>query len=192
VKKSILGTASVVALSLAAMTAPVHSMARGIASSGEYTQLAVGIDFANAIPVGNFADAAGFGIGTLSRIEYIIDESPLAVTMRTGYLWHMSKDVGPATTSFTQLPALGGLKYLLPAAPIYVAGELGAVFTTTSTEGGPGGDTDNSETSFGFGAGAGYELDIIDFRLSLNFLDMSKMADTMTLGFTIGINIWGM
>ena len=190
-KKSILGTASVVALSLAAMTAPKYSMAGGIASSGEDTQMAVGVDFASVVPVGNFADAAGFGFGSLFRFEYNINASPLAVTTRSGYLWHNSKDVGPATVSFSQVPLLAGLKYSLPTAPIYVAGELGAVIAMTSTEGGIGGDTDNTETNLGFAAGAGYELGIIDLRLSLNFLDASNMADTMTIGLTFGLNVLG-
>jgi hypothetical protein len=191
-KKSVLGRASVVAFSLAAMTAPVYSMAPGTASSGEDTQMTVGVDFANAFPVGNFADAANFGFGSLFRFEYNINESPLAVTTRTGYLWHNSKDVGPATASFSQVPLLAGLKYSPPTVPIYVAGELGAVIAMTSTEGGFGGDTNNTETNLGFSAGAGYELGILDVRLSLNFLDVSNMADAMTIGFTFGLNVWGM
>jgi hypothetical protein len=190
-KKSVHGTASVVALSLAAMTAPAYSMAPGTASSGEDTPMTVGVDFANVFPVGNFEDAANIGFGSLFRFEYNINESPLAVTTRTGYLWHNSKDVGPATVSFSQVPLLTGLKYSLPFAPIYVAGELGAVIATTSTERDFGGDTDNTETNLGFSAGWGYELGTLDVRLSLNFLDVSNMADAMTIGFTIGINVWG-
>ena len=183
-KRSALGTASVVAFSLAAMMAP------GTANSAEDTQMTMGVDFANVLPVGNFADAANFGFGTLFRFEFNINESPLAVTTRTGYLWHNSKNVGPATVSFSQVPLLTGLKYSLPTAPIYVAAELGAVIAMTSTKGGSGGGTDNTETNLGFSAGAGYEVGILDLRLSLNFLDVSNMADAMTIGFTFGLNIW--
>lgn len=191
-KKSALGMASVVAFSLAAMTAPVYSMPPGTASSGEDTQMTVGVDFAHVFPVGNFADAANVGFGSLLRFEYNINESPLAVTTHTGYLWHNSKDVGPATASFSQVPLLAGLKYSLPIVPIYVAGEFGTVIATTSTAGDFGGDTDNTETNLGFSAGAGYELGILDARLSLNFLDVSNMAEAMAIGFTFGINVWGM
>ena len=97
----------------------------------------------------------------------------------------------PQPPSFSQVPLLAGLKYSLPIAPIYVAGELGAVIATTSTEGDFGGDTDNTETNLGFSAGAGYELGILDALLSLNFLDVSNMADAMTIGFTFGINVLG-
>ena len=87
---------------------------------------------------------------------------------------------------------MGGLKYSLPTAPIYVAGELGAVIAKTSTEGGFGGDTESSETNLGFTAGAGYELGDVDIRMSLNFLDVSNMADAMSIGVTFGYNFWGM
>jgi opacity protein-like surface antigen len=190
-KKSIRNKAGVFALSLVAFAAPVYSMAPGTASAGEHTQMALGLDLAAQLPVGNFADVAGFGLGALGRFEYQLNESALGLTARAGYLMHLDKDVGPATSSFSQIPLLAGVKYSLPTAPIYIAGELGAVIAQTRLEGGPGPDTDESETNVGFTAGAGYELGDVDIRMSLNFLDVSNMADAMAIGVTFGYNFWG-
>jgi hypothetical protein len=186
-----LGGIGVLALCVA-LTPSAHGMAPGTANAGEDTQMAAGVDIAGILPVGNFADAAGFGIGALGRFEYNLNESPLALTARIGYIWHADKDNGPFTYSFAEVPILGGVKYSLPTAPIYIAGELGAVMAMTSIEGGPGPDTDNSETNLGFTAGAGYELGDVDIRMSLNFLDVSHMSDRMAVGITFGYNFWGM
>ena len=192
-KKSTLSNACILAVSLAAVTAPVYGMAPGTLAAKEHTQMAVGLDLAGELPVGNFADVAGFGLGALGRFEYNINESPLAVTARAGYIWHLDKDVGAnGTSSFSEVPLLAGLKYSLPTAPIYIAGEIGAVMAMNKVEGVPGPDIDDSETNLGFTAGAGYELGDVDIRMSLNFLDVSNMADAMAIGVTFGYNFWGM
>jgi hypothetical protein len=190
-KKSILSKAGLFALSLASAAAPVYSMAPGTASAREHTQMAAGIDLAAALPVGNFADVAGFGLGALGRFEYQLDQSALGITARAGYIMHLDKDVGPYTSSFATIPLLGGVKYSLPTAPIYVAAEAGAFITMAELTDGPGPDVDNSETNFGFTAGAGYELGDVDIRMSLNFLDVGNMADAMAVGVTFGYNFWG-
>ena len=191
-KMNILSNACILALSLAAVTAPAYGMAPGTASAGEDTKMAAGIDLAGELPVGNLADVAGFGLGALGRFEYNVNQSPLAVTARAGYIWHLDKNIGPATSSYSEVPLLAGLKYSLPTAPIYVATELGAMMVMNEVTGGPGPDQDNSATNLGFTAGAGYELGDVDIRMSLNFLDVSNMADAMAIGVTFGYNFWGM
>ena len=143
--KNILRNVCMVALSVAAISAPVYSISPGTANAKEDTQMAAGIDLAAQLPVGNFADAAGFGLGALGRFEYNLNESPLAITARAGYLMHLDKDVGAGgTSSFSQVPLLAGLKYSLPTAPIYIAGEVGAVMVMSEITGTPGPDIDNS------------------------------------------------
>jgi opacity protein-like surface antigen len=187
------------ALALAAV-GPAHAMAPGTLSAKEHTTYALGADLIGQLPVGNFADVVGFGLGALARLEYNLDQSPLAVTARAGYVWHGEKenDQGAVTTTtnFSQIPLLAGLKYSLTGAPIYIAAEAGAVIAKSEGEvDGPGPGTtsfDESETNFAWSAGAGYELGPVDIRLALYFPDASNMGDMMTVGISLGYNFWGM
>jgi hypothetical protein len=186
-KKSILGKAPFIALSLALVTAPAYSMSSGTATAGEDTQMALGVDLLGQLPVGNFADAVGFGLGALGRFEYQLNESALGLTARLGYVYHMSKSGG--LDSYSQIPILAGVRYSLPTAPIYLAGELGPVIAMSKVDA-PGAES-VTETNFGFNAGAGYELGDVDIRLSLNFADVSNMGDAMSIGISLGYNFWG-
>jgi opacity protein-like surface antigen len=187
-KKSILSNACVFALSLAAASAPVYSMSSGTATAPEHTKMALGADLVGQLPVGDFADVVGFGLGALLRYEYQIQESALGLTARAGYIHHMSKDGG--LESYAQIPILAGVKYSLTGAPIYVGAELGAVMSMSKADF-PGAESE-SETNLGLGAGAGYELGPVDIRLGLNFADASNLAETMAIGVSFGYNFWGM
>jgi hypothetical protein len=182
---------ALIALLLAVASPSSYGMAPGTASYQEPTQMAAGIDILGELPVGNFADVTGFGFGALGRYEYNLDESPLAVTLRAGYVWHLEKENGPVTTNYAEIPLLVGLKYSLAGAPIYIAGEVGAVTSMIDTEGGFGGSTSDSETNLGLTAGVGYEMGPVDVRVGLNFLDASNMADAMAIGVSFGYNFWG-
>jgi hypothetical protein len=185
------------ALALALVAADrAEAMAPGTLAAKETTTYALGADLIGQLPVGNFADVAGFGIGALARFEHNLNQSPLAVTARAGYIWHVAKETGPSTFNYSQVPLLGGVKYSLTGAPIYIGAEAGAVIGMTKVETdppGPGGSTTDtdSETHFAWSAGAGYELGPVDVRLALYFPDASNMADMMTVGISLGYNFWG-
>lgn len=195
--KTFLGSTGLLALAVGLAASPALAMAPGTIAAKEHTTYAIGADLIGQLPVGNFADAAGFGIGGLLRGEFAINQSPLAVTARAGYIWHVEKETGATTYNYSQVPLLAGLKYSLPTAPIYLAAEAGAVVGMIDTETdfpGPGGPVSNSEseTNFAWSAGAGYELGDVDIRLALYFPDASNMADMMTVGISLGYNFVGM
>lgn len=179
---------------LLAASPSVHGMAPGTASYREPTQMAAGVDILGELPVGNFADVAGFGLGALGRYEYNVHQSPLAVTGRAGYVWHVEKETGTITTKYAEVPLLLGLKYSLAGAPVYIAGEVGAVFAMIDSENSAFGGSSSSDnkTNLGLTAGAGYEMGPVDIRVGLNFLDASNMADAMAIGVSFGYNFWGM
>jgi opacity protein-like surface antigen len=194
-----LRSAGALALAFAAV-GPAHAMAPGTLNEKEHTTYAVGADLIGQLPVGDFADVAGFGLGGLLRGEYNINQSPLAITARAGYIWHMERETDQGattvTTNFSQVPLLAGLKYSLAGAPIYVAAEAGAVIAMSEGESdGPGPGTtsfDDSQTNFAWTAGAGYELGPVDIRMALYFADGANMSESMSVGVSFGYNFAGM
>ena len=184
---------------LLAAAGSAHAMSPGTATAGEHTRYALGADVIGQLPVGDFADVAGFGLGALLRYEHHIARSPLALTARGGYIYHLEESIsGPfgseVATQYSQVPLLAGVKYSLPGAPIYIGAEAGAVIGLVSSEmTGPGVDESDSdsETNFAWSAGAGYELGPVDIRLALYFADGANMNESMAVGVSFGYNFWG-
>lgn len=168
-----------------------HAMSPGTATAREHTRYALGADVIAQMPVGDFADVAGFGLGALLRYEHHIARSPLALTARGGYIWHMEEEVGPITSNISQVPLLAGLKYSLPGAPIYLGAEAGVSILMSDVEGPFGASESDSETNFAWSAGAGYELGPVDIRLALYFADGANMNESMSVGVSFGYNFWG-
>ncbi len=178
---------------------PAHAMSPGTLTAEEHTVYALGADVIGQLPVGDFADAAGFGLGALLRYEHHIARSPLAVTARAGYIYHLQEETsGPfgseTSMQYSQVPLLAGLKYSLPGAPIYIGADAGVVIGMMRSEvTGPGvdeSDTEN-ETNFAWSAGAGYELGPVDIRLALYFADGTSMNESMSIGVSFGYNFVG-
>jgi len=156
-------------------------------ASAQIGQVGVGIAGVGELPIGNFADNVGIGLGGLGDIEAGMYPG-LAVTARSGYLYHFQKH---DLSYYHQIPIMGGLKYSVPTTPIYVAGEMGAVLVRrdfTSTTLTPA-HVDNS-TTFGWDAGLGSDVGPVDLRLTFNVLNASDMTNSMTVGLSIGFNIW--
>lgn len=197
-KTRLFASACSLALVLAAV-GPARAMSPGTLNAEEHTTYAFGADVIGQLPVGDFADVAGFGLGALLRYEHHVARSPLAVTARAGYIYHLEEDLpGPfgseVSTQYAQVPLLAGLKYSLPGAPIYVGAEAGAVISIVRTEmTGPGLDESDSEneTNFAWSAGAGYELGPVDIRLALYFADGTNMSESMAIGVSLGYNFLG-
>lgn len=196
-----LGTAGFLALSIGLAASPSMAVAPGTLAAKEHTTYAVGADLVGQLPVGDFADAASFGMGALLRGEYQIAQSPLGLTLRAGYIYYLEEtaDFGPfgeINTQFSRVPILGGLKYSLAGAPIYIGAEAGVSINMARTriEGGPqdGEEETESETKFAWGAGAGYELGPVDIRLGLDFADGANPAENMAISLSFGYNFVGM
>src|SRR5439155_20941086 len=101
----------------------------------------IGIDGGLALPTGTWGDGAGVGIGGLARFEMRLRPA-LVLTARAGYIQHLGKDRtdptgATASTSASELPVLGGVRYAFSKAStseIYGAGELGFVMARVSVD----------------------------------------------------------
>jgi len=151
----------------------------------------IGGDLRLAIPLGNFSDAAGVGIGVLGRYEYILTPQ-VNLTGRLGFTYFLSKDIGGVSVNYWTIPILVGAK-LAVIPNLYVAGEIG-LFNNHYTVAIPGifggGTASGSETDFGLTLGGGYRLGDLDFRASLEFLNLGHAGDSMSLVVSAGYNFW--
>lgn len=157
------------------------------AATGMAASQMIGADLQLALPVGDFSDAAGFGIGALIRYERMVIPK-LSLTGRVGYIYNLGKDVGPINIQFSTIPILVGIKYDIT--PELYAGAEAGLFHNMATGEFMGVSMSNSETDFGVTLGGGYRLGAIDLRLSLFILDMSEAGDSMELVGGIGYNFW--
>jgi len=109
-KKVVVAVASCIAVLMASGTA---------SAKGKVGKL--GIDTALVIPMGDWSDSAGAGVGALIAGRYHFTPN-WAVTGRVGYVGHFSKDIGGlASVSTAELPILVGINY-------YFAGYEGFYF----------------------------------------------------------------
>jgi hypothetical protein len=154
------------------------------------TKSLIGADGAFVLPLGNFSDGAGIGLGALMRYEYNVAPQ-LNVTGRVGFLYHLGKDVGGGTVNFWNIPVLVGAKYDI-ASGLYGAAEAGLFYnhaSATVTIPGFGSQTvSNSETDFGFNVGAGYKMGDLDIRAGLQIWNISHAGDTMGVIANVGYN----
>lgn len=137
-------------------------------------------------PVGDFGDAAGFGLGATGGIE--VGAYPgVAITARSGYIQHNEKD--DYTNSF--IPILGGVKLTAPNSPVYLSGELGAVMRRQEYSGSNVFEDELEEdTNLGWTAGIGSMAGALDLRLYFNVWDAGSMSDAMTLGMSLGFTFF--
>lgn len=150
-------------------------------------RLGLGVAVTGHMPLGDFRETAGFGIGGLGGLE--IGAYPgLAITARSGFIQFLEKD--DLTT--TMVPIMGGAKVSLPASPIYFAGELGAVLTKVDDAGSDLIDRSDEATHLGWSAGLGSAVGPVDLRLSYNVWDAGNMDQSATLGLTLGLTIWSL
>ncbi len=135
------------------------------------------------LPIGDYADIAGFGIGATGRAQYGLQDN-LALTGDFGYTWHAKKD----ELSTWALPLLFGVKYAI-GKDLYVSGQLGFYFVTLSLPDAhvPGignVDASNSETKLALAPGIGYERGPWEAYFRFVVLD----TDIMNLGLTVAYN----
>lgn len=154
----------------------------------------VGVDGAVVVPLGDWAEISGLGLGALGRFEYALDPQ-LSATARAGYISHFEKDDKYKTA---ELPVLAGVRYAFDSASdgLYVAGEAGLVHLTVRlpVAGGvfPGATgpekRSDSELKLGATASAGYRSGDIDARAGVFIASLSDAGETYAILATIGYN----
>lgn len=153
---------------------------------------AIGVDGAVVVPVGDWSDVSGLGIGALAAGHY--DLSPeLAVTGRVGYIHHLSKSVGGSDFSTYEIPILGGIKYRFgaPDDGLYLGAEAGFVSLGARSEvenpfTGEKETVSDSDLEIGLTAGVGYEAGDFDFRGQLFFPSLDHVDDLIGIMGTVG------
>jgi hypothetical protein len=156
----------------------------------------LGADADVAVPLGNFSDGAGIGLGALLRYEQAMLPN-LNLTGRLGFIYHLPKtQVVPgfsADTKFWTIPVLAGVKFALNQS-FYAAGELGLFFNHASVDvsgGGFGsGSSSSTETDVGVTLGGGYRTGDLDIRAGLHILDLGHAGDSMAIALNVGYNFW--
>lgn len=165
-----------------------------IAVAAEKT-MGAGIEATVQLPVGNFGDVAGIGLG--GSVLYDYDFNPMwAVTGRVGYIYHLEKENGAAKTTYSQIPILVGAKYTIgPDLPLFITGEVGLYMVTADADVTIGGTTfsaSSDDTKLGISVGAGYPLGPVDLKVNLSSWDVGHFGDTMGIGVSVAWNFWSM
>ncbi len=151
----------------------------------------VGVAATGQLPVGDYADVAGFGIGGLAGIEMGMNPG-LALTARVGYIQHLEKEEDDENFKVRHIPILGGVKFMIPETPVYLAGEVGAVMSRAEVDIPILGTDTESETNLGWGVGLGTAAGPLDLRLSWHTWDAGNMAESMTIGLSLGFTVWSL
>jgi hypothetical protein len=168
--------------------------------------LRIGVDVLGALPVGDFSDIAGAGLGGLARVEF--DIGPIALTGRAGYVHHFEETVRIPATDTTagrdvastvgEIPLLVGAKLLVPGG-LYAAAEVGLVRTLVDegVRDAPGNIRDaigglDPDNLNGFNpaatVGVGLRLGGIDLRGGIHSLDLGDIDKTLELVVSLGFN----
>ena len=146
------------------------------------------------IPVGDWSDVTGMGIGAMFRYEYLLSPS-LTITARVGYLHGLAKDVLGADYSMSELPVLAGVRYFvlgsgsLDSKGLYAGMELGFVGIRVRAQacGWLGCiEANDFETKFGMTVGVGYEISRFDMNAGVFLPSVADAGDMVGVLLTIG------
>lgn len=152
----------------------------------------LGVDGALMIPVGNFSDLYGVGLGGLLRLE--IEPLPgFAITGRSGYIQHFSKTLsGRLVTDakLGELPILAGAKFYTDSG-LYGTLEFGGTWLNPSVTGTVTGINYTSSAFYvSAAAGAGLAFGPLDLGVRLHSVDLGHPGDTLQIGVTVGFNFF--
>ena len=156
--------------------------------------LGIGVNL--ALPMGNFGDVAGVGIGGTASFE--MEFTPNITGIGTaGYISFGGKDFTAPGYSYSygysDIPILVGIKYYFtPGMPFYGIGQIGLHFFNANYSASssiPGytysiSGSSGSTSEFGLGLGVGYEIPVT----ASGAIDVSGMIHIVSSSFThIGI-----
>lgn len=142
------------------------------AQNGTSTPINFSIGLEASLPIGDFADLYGFGIGGSLQGEYKPSDD-LGLTLNAGYINYSGKKItfGGVTIdagNFGIVPVLAGVKYYF-SPKVYGHGQLGAGFGTSSGAG----------TSFAYTPGVGFILSK-NIDLLVKYVAYSKNKETLS------------
>lgn len=140
------------------------------------------VDGAAIVPVGDWSDGAGIGIGALARLTIPVHPK-IAITAHGGLIYHLAKGSMGADSQTIEVPVLGGVRYSFTP-KIYAASELGLVYLRTSISSG-GSSMSGSDTKLGFLFAAGYRTGKLEARAGLYFPDSDVMGIFATVGWDV-------
>ncbi len=140
-------------------------------------------DLALVLPLGDWSDATGIGLGALLRFEARVADM-VSITARLGYIGHLEKN----GLSTSELPILfPGIKVHLGDA--YLGLEAGlvslGVAVNIDSEFGSFSGSD-SEMKLGLTLGFGYVIDKVDLRLQLFAPSVEDFSDLLGIMFNVG------
>ncbi len=145
------------------------------------------------LPVGDWSDAAGTGIGGTARFEYTIT-SKIVAMVTAGYISFGGQEDEGFSYSYSAVPFLPGVKYYLQNG-LYGMAELGLHFFTFDVdypeEYGSffGGDFSSSSSEFTLSVGGGYETKVGDnLYLDAN-VKFAIISDASYLGARVGVKM---
>lgn len=138
------------------------------------------LDFALVVPLSDWSDYSGVGLGGLLRFEARV--APIAsLTARVGLIGHHRKNSGRTV----EIPLIfPGVKFYF--SDFYVALEAGLVNFGVLIDLGKWGFVGKDEMKFGFAGGVGYVFDRLDVCLQLFTLRFGEMDEVVGLMFNVG------
>ena len=153
------------------------------AAQAEGLGITIGVEGAFVLPLGDWGDVTGIGIGGMAKGAYALNDE-MSLSLRAGYIYHLSKDldVAGATVEYSssELPILVGFRYTTSF------GLYGDLSVGLVNLGATVGDHSDSEMKFGLLAGAGYT--IMGLNISVNFFapSIGDVGDVMALLAVVG------
>ena len=149
-------------------------------ASAQQGGFGVGVALVGQFPAGDFENTAGFGYGGMGGIEMGGDN--IHLTARSGYLKHLEE----SDREIRFVPLFAGLKASTIDGGVYIAGELGPVFTHSEYVGPVLLGEDRNENNLGWGLGLGSNSGPFDIRFMFNVWDSRHVDRSMTVGISIG------
>jgi len=148
----------------------------GVAQAG----IGVGVAVMSEFPVGDFERTAGFGYGGMGGVE--VGGENLHLTARSGYLMHLER----RDHEIRLVPVFGGLKASAGEGSVYIAGELGPVFTRSEYVGPVLLGQNKNEENLGWSIGVGSAAGALDIRFMFNAWDARHLSRSMAIGLSFG------
>jgi len=148
--------------------------------------LDVGLE--GAMPMGDFGDVAGFGIGGTLKGSYPINDK-MSATLRTGYIMFTEgSDIAPGFSyTISEVPIMAGINYKMTP-EFYGMAEIGMTMLGYEYEWeymGMKMSGDIGDSYMSYGIGAGYMMNAFDFCLSYNSV-VSEGDACNNIGLRIG------
>ncbi|MCB0730200.1 MAG: outer membrane beta-barrel protein [Ignavibacteriae bacterium] len=156
-------------------------------------QMHLGAGLELGLPIGDWSDAAGTGIGGTARFEYAFN-SQIVGMLTAGYISFGGDEVGGFSYSYSAIPFLPGVKYYFQPG-LYGMAELGLHFFSVDIEYPEGFgsffavDGSSSSSEFSLCLGAGYETKVGDNLILDANVKFAVVSNANYLGARVGVKM---